>query len=135
MISTAGSALGLFLLGSFLMLKNWNYDVQSLDWIPILLLSATVFIQSLAVSTLSFTVTAEILPDDLREFGTSFSNTMLSISAFIVLKFMPWLWTAVGLDGTMFLFGGFSLACTLFIILQMPESKGKNYEEIMKSLQ
>lgn len=130
-----GSAFGLFFLGSFIMLKDWNYDVQSINWIPVLLLSVTIFIQSLAVSTLSFTVTAEILPDNLREFGTSFCNASLSISAFLVLKFMPWLWAIIGLHGTMFLFGGFSIASGLFIILYVPESKGKNYEEIMKSLQ
>lgn len=117
------------------MLKFWNYDVQSFDLIPIISLSATVFIQSLAVSTLSFTVTAEILPDNLREFGTSFCNMSLSISAFLVLKFMPWLCITVGLHGTMFLFAGFSFACTLFIIAFLPETKSKTYEEIMKSLQ
>lgn len=116
------------------MAKSWHYDVQSFSWIPIVSLSATIAIQSLAVSTLSFAITAEILPDNLRDFGTSFCYAVLSLSAFIVLKFMPFLNETVGLHGTMFLFGGFCLACTLFVIVYVPETKGKNYDEIMESL-
>lgn len=126
--------MGLSILGSYLMLKSWHYDVQSLSWIPIVSLSATIAIQSLAVSTLSFAITAEILPDHLRDFGTSFCNAVLSLSAFIVLKFMPFLNETVGLHGTMFLFAGFCLACTVFVISYVPETMGKKYEEIMESL-
>ena len=134
-ISTAGSAMGLAVLGVYIMLKSWGYDVQPYNWIPVFSLSACIAIQSLAVSSLSFSVTAEFLPQQLKEFGTSFCNTILSISAFIVLKFMPLLNETVGLHGTMFLFAIFCIACTLFIILYVPESKGKSYEEIMRSLQ
>lgn len=109
--------------------------MQSFTWVPIVAISATIFIQAIAVANLSFTVTTEILPDNLREFGTSFCNVVLSMSAFIVLKFMPLLTETIGLHGAMFLFAGFSIAGTLFVVLYMPETKGKSYKEIMKSLQ
>lgn len=130
-----GSVLGLTILGIFLLLKSWHYDVQSFSWIPIFSISEAIAAQSLAIATLSFTVTAELLPENLREFGTSFCNLTLSVSAFIVLKFLPLLWDIIGLHGVMFLFSGYCLANALFILLYVPESKGKTYQEIMKSLQ
>lgn len=135
-ISTIGSTVGLSVLGSYVMLESWHYHVQSFRWIPVVSLSATVSIQALAASTLVMPFMAEILPENLREFGLSFCNTILGVSAFITLKFTPSLIESIGLYGTLFLFGGCCLLSTLFIIFYgIPEPKGKNYNEIMKLLE
>lgn len=74
------------------------------------------------------------MPDKLKDFGTSFCMTLLWISQFIMLKFLPLLTDTLGFHGSMFLFAGVCVACTVFIILFMPETKGRSYEQIMKSL-
>lgn len=116
------------------MLKSWNYHVESLSWISIVSLSTIVYAQALAISTLSITVSAEILPENLREFGVPFCNTVLATSAFIELKFSPFICAFIGLHGLLFLFGGVCILGTLFIIFYVPETKGRNYDEIMESL-
>lgn len=117
------------------MLTSWHYHVDAFSCVSIVSLLTTVFVQALAISTLSTVVTADILPEHLREFGISVSNTVLAASSFIVLKLLPLLSGMVGLHWALFWFAGFCLLNTLFIILYVPETKGKNYEEIMNLLQ
>lgn len=111
-----------------------SVEVAGLTWIPLAGFSFVVLSQSLGISTLSFSVTAEILPENLREFGVSVCNTISGMNAFIVLKFMPTLCHTLGFHGTMFLFGGVCIPTLLFVIFYMPETKGKSYEEIMNLL-
>lgn len=92
------------------------------------------FLQSLGVSTLSYTVIVETMPENLKEVGVSVTNAVLSASSFLVLKFMPTLSAALGFYASMYLFGVISIPCGLFIIFYVPETKGKSYQEIMKSL-
>lgn len=133
-ISTLGAAVGFAVLGIYMMLKDQHYAVESLNWIPITSFSYIVFVQSLGVSTLSYTVIVETMPENLREAGVSVTNAVLSASSFLVLKFMPTLSKALGFYFTMYLFGIISIPCGLFIIFYVPETKGKSYQEIMKLL-
>lgn len=134
-ISTIGSTVGLCVLGVYIMLESWHDHVESFNWIPIVSLSATVAVQALATSTLELTVTSEILPENLREYGLPFCNAFLGAGAFAVLKLSPMLDDWIGLHGTLFAYGGASILGTLFIIFYVPEPKGKSYEEIMKLLE
>lgn len=133
-ISTLGAAVGFAVLGIYMMLRDQHYDVESFNWIPITSFSYIVFVQSLGVSTLSYTVIVETMPENLREAGVSVTNAVLSASSFLVLKFMPTLSHALGFYFTMYLFGAISIPCGLFIVFYVPETKGKSYQEIMKLL-
>lgn len=150
--------MGLTTLGVYMMLKTWGYDVEAFNWIPLASFSFSIFIASWAILTLPFLVISEgnetkyiefnkltsikqnlsslseVMPDKLKDFGTSFCMTLLWISQFIMLKFLPLLTDTLGFHGSMFLFAGVCVACTVFIILFMPETKGRSYEQIMKSL-
>lgn len=133
-MSTAGTTFGLTILGTYLTFKSLHYDVTAFSWVSFLSLSFVVFIQSIAVSTLSFTVAAELLPENLRELGASICNTVLATFSFVVLKCMLAASELVGLHGLMFSFAGICIPYTIFIITYMPETKGKSYEEIMNLL-
>lgn len=116
------------------MLKSQGYEVESFNWIPICSFSFTIFIAAVGVLTLPFVVISEILPEKLKNFGSSLCMTLLSCFAFIMLKFLPLLSETLGMHGSLFLFATCSLSGALFIILVMPETKGKNRDEIMRSL-
>lgn len=116
------------------MLKSHGYEVESFNWVPICSFSFTIFIASWGVLTLPFLVISEVMPEKLKNFGSSFCMSLLWIFAFTVLKFLPLLSDTLGMHGTMFLFSSCSLLGALFVVLVMPETKGKSYEEIMQSL-
>lgn len=121
-------------MATYVMLRSWNYNVESFNVITLVSLATIVFMQALAVSTLSITITAELLPENLREFGLPFCNAVLATSAFIELKLSLSLSEIIGLHGLFFVFGGFCVFGTLFIIFYMPETKGRKYGSIMKTL-
>lgn len=116
-------------------MKSWQWNVETYNWIPIASFSFVLFTASLAILTLPFTVIGEIMPESIKEFGVTFCNTFISICAFLTMKFLPFLNESLGFHGSMFLFAGFCLFSALFIILYMPETKARSYEQIMKSLQ
>lgn len=47
-ISAVGSSLGLSSLGVFALLKSKDYDVESVNWIPLVALSFTIFIANVS---------------------------------------------------------------------------------------
>lgn len=118
-----------------MLFKSWNYDVSSYSWISIVSLGSVIFIQSLGVSSMSLSVTAELMPANIRAFGISFCNTVLGIAAFLVLKVVLPLTEMMGLGTMVFIFAASCFVCGIFIVLILPETKGRSYDEIMKSLQ
>ena len=134
-ISTSGTAFGFTTLATYLLLRSWDYDVTAFNWISLASLSICVFCQTIGLSTLLFALTAEILPENIREYGISFCNTVSSVASFVVLKFMPLMCDVLGMYGMMYLFVGVCLSTMLFIIFYVPETKGKSYDEIMELLQ
>ncbi|XP_055308413.1 facilitated trehalose transporter Tret1-like [Sitodiplosis mosellana] len=134
-VSTIGIACGSITLGVYMMLKTSGYDVESVNWIPIVSFSFVIFIASWAVLTLPFLVISEILPEKLKNFGTSFCMAILWSSSYAMIKYLPLLTDTFGFHGTLFIFSAVCLASAIFIIFYMPETKGKSYEEIMNLLQ
>lgn len=118
-----------------MMFKSWNYDVSSFSWISIASLGSVIFIQSLAISSMCLSVTAEIMPENIRAFGIPFCNTVLGIAAFLVLKVVLPLSEMIGLGTMVFCFAASCFVCGIFIIFVLPETRGKSYDEIMKALQ
>lgn len=133
-VSSFGTAFGLITLGIYMMLKTWQFPVERFDWIPIASFSFVIFIANWAILTLPFLVISEIMPKQLKEFGISFCMTLLWSFAFIMIKCLPILNESLGFHGSMFAFAGVCVASALFIMLRMPETKGKSHDEIMNSL-
>lgn len=98
-------------------------------------LSAVIFIQSLGVSSMSLSVTAELMPENIREFGITFCNTIMGLASFLVLKVVLPLSEMIGLGYMVFCFAASCFVCGIFIVFVLPETRGKSYAEIMKSLQ
>lgn len=134
-LSTGGTTFGFTTLATYLLFRSWQYDVSAFSWISIVSLSIVVFSQTIGLSTLIYSYVAELLPENLREFGLASVNTILSIASFIVLKFMPYMSEELGMHGTMYCYASVCIPTMLFIIFYAPETKGKSYDQIMESLQ
>lgn len=67
LISTSGTSLGLASLGCYMLFKERGYDVVSLNWIPLVALSFTIFIANLGILTLPFMIVSEISEAKVRE--------------------------------------------------------------------
>lgn len=133
-VSALGTGLGECVYGIYMLLKVWNYNVQPYSWIPLASFSLSVFISACALLSLPFVIVSEVMPNKLKEFGVSLSMSVLWALIFIMLKYLPLLIEVLSLHGSMFLFASCCLAGAAFIAYFMPETRGKSYEQIMKSL-
>lgn len=133
-VSSVGTASGLVVLGTYVMLKSWGHDVESFNWIPLASFSFVIFISSLGVLNLPFLVISEIMPENIKDFAVSFCMTVLWALTFIMVKYLPFITNTLGFHCSMFLFAGICLLGELFILLKVPETKGKSFEEIMDAL-
>lgn len=134
-VSGIGTALGLLVLGVYMMVKSWGFEVDTFNWIPLASFSWTMFISSIGITSLTLPVVSEIMPEQIKDAGVSFCTVILFFASFVNLKYLPLLTETLGFYGSMYLFALICLCLTLFIILFMPETKGKSHAEIMKSLQ
>lgn len=134
-VSNVGTALGLIVFGTYMMLKSWGFDVDIINWIPLVSICFTNFTSLLGVQNLTFIVISEIMPTRIKETGVSVSSTIQAVLSFLNLKYFPFISGLIGIHGCMFIYASVSLFGALFTILYVPETNGKSYTQIMKSLQ
>lgn len=135
MLSAVLMALGLVVLGVYMMLKSWNIDVSAFSWIPLASFSFAVFVSQLGVLSIPFLILAEIMPEKIKDGCVSFCMSLLWAFSFIIIKYLPLLTEWLTFHGSMYLFAGVCICGAAFILAVMPETKCKSHEEIMKSLE
>ncbi|XP_055640539.1 facilitated trehalose transporter Tret1-2 homolog [Toxorhynchites rutilus septentrionalis] len=129
-VSGGGIAFGLGIFSGFTYAKSLGYDVASFSWLPLVCFSFAIFIASMGVLTLPFVVLAEIMPQKIKGFASTFCMALLWIFAFIAIKYFSALFYAFGMHGALLLFSLCSLGGTLFVAFMVPETKGKSFETI-----
>lgn len=134
-MSNVGTALGLIVLGIYMMLKSWGLHVELFNWIPLVSFSWTTFISLLGVQSLTITVIAEIMPEKIKEFGVTLCMMLLWLLLFFNFKFQPTLIEWIGFHWSIFIFASVCIFGASFTLAYIPETKGKSHAEIMKSLE
>lgn len=129
--------------------------IEELNWIPLASFSFVMLLSNLAILSLPILLISEVkkilfihlfssnifssfekvLPEHVKDFGLSFSMTLLWTLSFILIKFLPALNELLNFHGSMFTFASVCVAGALFIFWFVPETKGRSYEEIMALLQ
>lgn len=61
-ISTFGCSIGLFIMGCYSYMSKHDYDICSLNLVPIMSLSFVIFISSVGLTPVPFIIVAEMLP-------------------------------------------------------------------------
>lgn len=98
----------------------------------LLLLFILCFIASFAMSfgPLTWVITAEIFPNQLRGKAMSISIFSLWIGVFLVSQAFPVIVTKFGTASTFYLFSSFSFLSLIFVYKYIPETKGRSLEEV-----
>jgi len=94
------------------------------------------FVASFAMSLgpVMWILFSELFPDRLRGIAISFVGVVNSAVSFTVQQLFPWELSKIGSSGTYFLFGLFAVAGLIFVVIKLPETKGKSLEEIEEAL-
>ncbi len=90
---------------------------------------------AMAMGPISWIVNAEIFPTKLRGRAMSVAIFWLWLADWIVTQTFPMLREGIGPAKTFWVYGACSFASMIFVLLAVPETKGKTLEDIEKHWQ
>jgi sugar porter (SP) family MFS transporter len=88
---------------------------------------------SMAMGPISWIVNSEIFPTKLRGRAMAISIFLLWLACYLVSQSFPILLEKIGPARTFWFYAGCSLASAIFVLLCVPETKGRTLEEIQAS--
>jgi len=94
------------------------------------------FVAAFAVSIgpVMWVLFSELFPNRIRGLAISFVGLINSAVSFSVQLVFPWELSTIGNAGTFLIYGVFALAGFGFILVKVPETKGKSLEDLEKIL-
>lgn len=113
-------------------LANAAIDINS--WL--ILIGILGFVASFAVSIgpVMWVLFSELFPNTVRAVAVSFVGFINSGVSFLVQLVFPWELANLGSSATFMIFGLFSVAGLIFVVLLLPETKGKSLEDLQNIL-
>jgi len=122
-----GLALNYLLLGGafFFQLKG----------IAVLILVVTaIAIFAMSLGPIVWVILSEIFPNRIRGAAMALATFSLWVACFVLTYTFPLLNKSLGAAGTFWVYSGICLLGFIFILIKLPETKGKSLEEIEKNL-
>lgn len=130
-ISSVTMTITLVILGSFFYVQdNLKQDVANLGWIPLASLMIYLLGFSLAFGPIPWLMMGEILPAKIRGNAASICTAFNWLCTFTVTKTFQNMVDSIGCAGTFWLFGAICFVGLFFVIIFVPETRGKSLEQI-----
>lgn len=108
---------------------------SGIQGLPLLLLVlAAIGCYAMSLAPVTWVVISEIFPNRIRGAAMSVAVTSLWTACFVLTYTFPILNARLGPAGTFWLYAGICVAGFIFILLKLPETKGKSLEEIERQL-
>lgn len=137
LLLTSGSIMCIchVLLGTYFYLLEHHKDkAENIGWLPIVSLCIYIICYSLGFGPVSWVMIGELFATEIKGLASSISGSICWITAFLVTKTFTNVRDAIGLGETFWLFAIFTLCGTIFVWFIVPETKGKSFAEIQKTL-
>ncbi|XP_042885795.1 facilitated trehalose transporter Tret1-2 homolog isoform X2 [Penaeus japonicus] len=130
------ASFALATLGAFLWFWSLKEEPlpESLGWIPLACLLVFTLAFGSGVGTTSWTLVAELLPSQVRNVGAGIINTSFSLFLFLVGLTFPFMVELMTIGGVFIVYSGCSLMGALFVVTCLPETRGRTFAEIQRSL-
>jgi MFS family permease len=108
--------------------------IDSNPWL--ILIGILGFVASFAVSIgpVMWVLFSELFPNWIRGLAISFVGFVNSAVSFSVQLIFPWELATLGTAGTFLIYGIFGALGLVFVLIMVPETKGKSLEELEKIL-
>lgn len=79
-------------------------------------------------------LTGELFTTEAKAMSSSLCGAMAAAVAFVVTKEFSTVSQLIGTGETFCIFAGFSVTCAVFVWCTVPETKGKSFNDIQRSL-
>ncbi|CRK93847.1 CLUMA_CG007374, isoform A, partial [Clunio marinus] len=129
-VSSVFMSLALASFGSYVHYDENNGTSGNSDWIPLLCVLIFTIAFSLGISPISWLLIGELFPLEYRGIGSSIATSFSYFCAFLAVKTFVDFQQLLGLDGAFWLFACISCVGLCFVIMVVPETKGKDLEEM-----
>uniref|UniRef100_A0A6P7GR80 Facilitated trehalose transporter Tret1-like n=1 Tax=Diabrotica virgifera virgifera TaxID=50390 RepID=A0A6P7GR80_DIAVI len=130
-ISGVGMAVSHFLLAFFFYLKNVQHtDVSNLGWVPIVSVVVYIITYCLGFGALPFAVMGEIFPGNVKSIASSTTSSFCWILGFLISNYFGVVSNLIGQSGSFGFFGICCIISALYVFKFVPETTGKNVNEI-----
>ncbi|CAG4979040.1 unnamed protein product [Parnassius apollo] len=134
-ISSVTMTLTLMTLGTFFYVRDsLNLDVITLGWLPLTCVMIYLLGFSLAFGPIPWLMMGEILPAKIRGAAASICTSFNWLCTFTVTKTFHNILVAIGPSGTFWLFGSICFIGLFFVVVCVPETRGKSLEQIENKL-
>ena len=130
LLSTFGSSLTLIIRATYLLLRLYKIDVSIFSLLPVIDLIIYEIVFQIGLGTIPYVLLGELFPTKLTGFAAAITVIFDYIIGFSVSKMHLEILDKVELCGTSYIF---SIACSIslvMVILWVPETKGKTYQQI-----
>ncbi|KAG5682757.1 hypothetical protein PVAND_012090 [Polypedilum vanderplanki] len=134
-VSSFGMMTGLGVLATYSLFKSQGVDLSNYNIVPLLSFSFMIFVGNLGVLTLPFMIVNEIAPAKIRGLASTICMSFCWFFVFTAVNYFPSLMDSLGMHGAVYIFAFNSLIGGLFVLLCIPETKGKSAEEIMRIME
>ncbi|XP_054288385.1 facilitated trehalose transporter Tret1-like [Macrosteles quadrilineatus] len=134
LISGVGMATSTFFLGLFFFIKDRNYDLSSIAWLPLVILCIFVTSFSLGFGPIPIVLFGETFPRNIATHALSVVSCFACFSLFLVTFYFEIISLAIGRGGLFFIFSTCTFVGILFTYFFVIETKNKPLEQIVKEL-
>ncbi|XP_021938182.1 facilitated trehalose transporter Tret1-2 homolog isoform X2 [Zootermopsis nevadensis] len=133
-ISGAGMGVCLLLMVIRFYLLNQGIEITLMGWLPLIAVNLYIVACSIGFGPLPWFMMPELLSNEAKSWVSSIAVCLNWALAFLVTKFFPIMINDMGPEAT---YGTFFIICllgTIFVMIFVPETKGKTREEILCQL-
>lgn len=134
-ISSIGNGFFLVCLGVFFYLKDsTSYSTEPIFWLPLASLISSLFMYQIGLNVMPWTISSELFPQSVKQISATTVSFGCWFSMFFVTKYFHQMNTALTMAGTFWFYAAMSLACAVFTLFFVPETRGKSLTEIQEMI-
>ncbi|KAF5308007.1 hypothetical protein FQR65_LT06575 [Abscondita terminalis] len=124
------TGLVLILLAAYLTVNNNRTNDVTYGWIPVVLVLIYAGAFRGGMGLIPIILTAEVFSNSVKSVGVSLSEASFTIVSYIAVFIFPYLVRVLGMKGPFYLFGITCFLTGVFVVLVVPETKGKSLHEV-----
>ncbi|CAH2050211.1 unnamed protein product, partial [Iphiclides podalirius] len=133
------SALGVGLMngtiGTYFYLNTWHKaSVEHLHWLPLAVLVIYIVCYAIGLSTVPYVIIGEMFPTNVKLYASCVAHIYTGISMFAVQKLFQVVEVSLGIYAAFWGFAAFSLIGLVYMMIALPETKGKSFANIQARL-
>jgi MFS family permease len=134
LFSSTVMAVCLTVLGLCFYLQMNGHDVSTLSWLPLACVSIFIIVFSMGFGPIPWIMIGELFPSNVKGIASAVAAAFSWIFAFAVTKAFQNLVDLLGSPVTFWLFAVMCVAATIFTAILVPETKGKDLQDIQAEL-